>query len=256
MRKVAGIGSFAVTLLAGVAVACTSGVASVPSTSTAAPSSPPSPPSATSSAASASPSAAPSPTAAISPVETPAVLQVACDGTRTAIVVPVVRAQPDGVHVRFDNTSGAVLDYSIEDVGGDSVPVAGGSFTFTFGPGDYKLSCAKDLVSFEVVDPAGIYKAAACADPGSGTTGTSDYGQGATGARGKVLDVARRQVRGLVAGDVVELAGYPQATGDRLVRVVHGATVLAVLSYADDGHGGWLLVREHSCAGSHIRVAS
>lgn len=253
MRTVARLGLLAVALLAGVAVACTSGVASVAPATVSAPSTAPAA-SPTTIVAAPSPSAAPSPTAAISPVETPAVLQVACDGTHTSIVVPVVRAQPDGVHLRFDNTSGIALDYSIEDVGGDSVPIAGGAFTFLFAPGTYRLSCAKDLVGFEVVDPAGIYNAAACADPGSGTTGTSDYGQGATGMRGTVLDVARRQVRGLTAGDVIELAGYPQAKGDRLVRVVHGTTVLAALTYADDGHGRWLLGTVRMCLGSHLKV--
>jgi hypothetical protein len=200
-----------------------------------------------------------SPTADLIPVDAPAILQVGCDGTRTTIVLPIVRAQRDGVHLKFSNTSGKELAYSVEDVGGDSVPAAGLSVIERFAPGTYKVSCAADLLAFEVVDPAGFYTPAACADPGSGTTGTSDYVQGATGLRGTPIEVARRQLRGLAPGDVVELGGYPLAPASLAsptVVVIRQGVVLAVLTYEADGKGGWLASTMRTCAGADITLGS
>lgn len=212
-----------------------------------------------------SPSARPAPTVATSlrngspeptsPVEALSVLQVACDGTRTDVPTPLVRTQPDGIHIHFTNTSGRTLDFSIEDVGGDGFPVVGGTFVYTFGPGSYRLTCGGTQTAFAVVDPDRLYAPAelGCA---SGTTGTSDYGAGARGPRGSLLDVARTELRGLQPGDVVEHAGYPQAAGDQLVRVVRQGQVVAVLGYADDGHGGWLIGGTRTCSGSNVTVVS
>ncbi len=237
-----------VAVLAGGLVGCSQAGPTVPPPASPAPSTA-TPPSVepTTAAASATPAA--------SPGEAQAVLEVACDGTRTDLPTALVRTQPDGVHIHFTNTSGRALIFAIEDVGGDGFPVAGGDFVYTFGPGGYRLSCVQPggtTAAFTVVDLDGLHTPAQCAGQGSVTAGTIDYAAGATGLPGPLLDVARSQLHGLKPGDAVERAGYPQAAGDRAVRVVRGGQVLAVLSYADDGHGGWLLSGTRTCPGSDV----
>jgi hypothetical protein len=138
---------------------------------------------------------------------------------------------------------------------GDSVPIAGGTFVFTLGTGVYRLGCGGSSVAFAVVDPDGIYTSTELGcNNGSGTTGIVDYAEDARGRQGSVLDVARMELRGLRAGDLVEPAGYPTAAGERLVRVVRAGRIVAVLAYADDGHGGWLIGTTRMCPGAGITV--
>lgn len=209
------------------------------------------------------PSAEPSPadgSPGASPDDAPAELRVTCDGTVTQIPIPRVRARVDGIHVRFANPGGQVLPFGVDDATGlamfgDSVPVGGGTFVFTIGTGVYDLGCGGTSVAFAVVDPDGIYTSTelGCGN-GSGRTGTVDYGADARGRQGSVLDVARVELRGLRPGDLVEPAGYPASAGERLVRVARFGRVIAVLAYADDGHGGWLIGTTRTCPGAGITV--
>ena len=210
------------------------------------------------------PSAEPTPvaalaTAAASPAEAPSELEVACDGTRTDIATPLVRTQPDGVHIHFANTSGRTLEFGIDNSSGlallgSSVPVEGGSYDYTFGPGSYHLACGGSGTTFAVVDPDRFYTAELlCTDQ---FVGSVDNVGGARGPQGSLLDVARTELRGLQPGDVVEHAGYPQAAGDQLVRVVRNGEVIAVLAYASDGHGGWLITGTRTCSGSNVTTVS
>lgn len=217
----------------------------------------------------ASPTSAPSsepttePTNAASPIDAPAVLQVACDGVATGLSASRVRVQPDGVHIHLTATSGDTIDVTIDDAAGMSSlgeSIAGREVTLveTFGPGDYSIGCGGSSASFAVVDPLGTYVPPnlPCDDStgSSGTTGGIDYAEGATGPLGSALDVARLELRGLEPGDVVERAGYPRAAGDAIVHVVREGQAVALLRYAPDGHGGWLIVETHTCAGSAITV--
>lgn len=195
-----------------------------------------------------------------SPVEIPAALQVTCDGTRSEIPTLLVKTQPDGIHLDVANTSGQPLDFSIDDanglaIQGDSVPGLSGSFIYPFGPGSYRLTCNTSTTAFTVVDPGGLYTSSdlQCGSTGGGAAvGTNDYAAGAQGPRGLLLDIARQELRGLQPGDIVERAGYPQTAGHELVRVVRSGQVVAVLGYADDGHGGWLLGGTQACSGSNL----
>ena len=200
-------------------------------------------------------------TAPASDVVAPAVLVVACDGIRTDVAIPRVRARPDGVHLQFTNSSGGDLAFSIDEAGGlallgDSVPTAGGEAVETFAIGDYLVTCGGEGAPFTVVDPDHAYVPAqlTCAGDagGSGTSGSTDYGPGATGPHGSPVEVARLELRGLQPNDVVEPAGYPRAAGDQLVRVVRDGQVIAVVAYMADGSGGSLLGGTSSCAGSGI----
>jgi len=206
-------------------------------------------------------STAPSAVAPSSDVAAPAVLVVMCDGTTTDVAIPRVRARPDGVHLRFTNSSRGDLSFSIDEAGGlallgGSVPATGGEAVETFAIGDYLVTCGGESVPFTVVDPDRAYVSAHLTCPGdgggSGASGTADYPLGATGPHGSPVEVARLELRGLQPGDVIEPAGYPRAAGDQLVRVVRDGQVIVVLAYLADGSGGWLLGGTSSCAGSDI----
>jgi hypothetical protein len=191
-------------------------------------------------------------------------LLVACDGTSTEIPVPLVKAQPDGIHVRFDNTSGRLLDVSWSDGSGnplsdDSIPASGGTYVYTLGVGDYEVACSVRPSSFAVVDPDRLYRPAVtwCDSQdagGSDAVGVVDFGLDARGLRGDVVDIARMKLDGLALGDVVEHAGYPKAAGEQSVRVVRLGRVVAVLDFVADGHGGWLIGGTHTCQGSNVTV--
>jgi hypothetical protein len=191
-------------------------------------------------------------------------LVVACDGTSTQIREPVVRTQPDGFHVRFDNTSGRDLEIAWSDgsgtaLSGDTVPASGLTFAMTMGVGDFQVACGGPPIHVTVVDPDGFYTPAVTwcesqSSGGSDSTGTLDYGPDALGLKGDVLNIARTKLSGLTLGDVVEHAGYPRAAGVQSVRVVRLGRVVAVLDFAADGHGGWLLAGTHACDGSGIDV--
>jgi len=242
---------FSAAILGGSLVACSSIDRPVNSPESPA-SSPPSVPSADASPADASPGA--------SPDDALVELLVTCDGTATRIPLPRVRARPDGIHVRFANVSGQMQPFDVDDATGlamfgDSVPIGGGVSVFTIGTGVYRLGCGGPSIPFAVVDPDGVYASSdlGCGN-GSGTTGTVDYAETARGRQGSVVDVARLELRGLRPGDLVEPAGYPAAAGERLVRVVRAGRAIAVLGYADDGHGGWLISTTRTCPGAGITV--
>ena len=69
---------------------------------------------------------------------------------------------------------------------------------------------------------------------------------------GDVVDIAKSQLRGLAADDVVEHAGYPLATGNQFVRVIRDGRTVAAVEYTPDGQGGWLIAGSNSCEGSNI----
>jgi Kelch motif. len=189
----------------------------------------------------------------------PASLQVACDGSTTAISTPLVKAQADGIHIQLANSSGRALTFAIENqFGGESIPVGGGTYVYTFGPGSYRLSCVESgsaFATFEVVDPDGFYTPIACDSTSGGSTiGSTDYVQGATGPKGALLDIARLELRGLQPADVVERAGYSKAAGTQWVRVVRDGHVVTIVGYLDDGHGGWLIGQTGTCSGSNVTV--
>ena len=74
-----------------------------------------------------------------------------------------------------------------------------------------------------------------------------DYGADARGKAGDPVDLTRTTVDGLQAGDVVE-PGDPTETGVA-VRILRAGEVVGDITYASDGHGGWLLMGGMLCAG-------
>ena len=121
-----------------------------------------------------------------SPVAVPSELDAACDGTRADIPTPFVRAQADGIHIHVANTSGTALDVQIEDASGatllgETIPIVGGTFISTFGPGDYRITCGTTGTPFAVVDPDRLFTPSEliCADQ---LAGAVDHAPGATGS--------------------------------------------------------------------------
>ena len=82
---------------------------------------------------------------------------------------------------------------------------------------------------------------------GSCVSGDALYVEDARGSKEDPVRQARKLLKGLRAGDVVQRGGYPADKG--LVRVVRDGQVIGTMTYEDDGHGGWLLVGSTSCGG-------
>lgn len=186
-------------------------------------------------------------------------LEVVCDRATIMVDIPVVIAQDDGVHVEVVNVGKTALDLTIEHRQdgpqvGESVARAGSVLVESIPPGSYLVSCGGPSIEFTIVDPKDLYVPSVLACDvagGSGTTGSIDYAPDAVGPRGRLVDVARSELRGLRADDQVERAGYP-AGAKHLIRVVRDRQTVAALSYADDGQGGWLLTGSRACAGSGL----
>ena len=169
------------------------------------------------------------------PVDAPAVLQVGCDGTRTTIVAadrpgPAGRRPPRvQQHQRERNWRTA-----IEDVGGDSVPGrAAARSSNAFAPGTYKVSCAADLVAFEVVDPAGFYTPAACADPGSGRPARATTSRARPGCAGRRIAggaTPAPRARARVTWSNLAATRWRRVLASPTVVVIRQGVVLAVLT--------------------------
>ncbi len=193
------------------------------------------------------------PAAAPSPL--PDAVQVVCDANGTSVTTPIARPQPDGVHLRIENTTGTDMGFDVGTLGGDNAPSGASEIVWPVPPGDIEVGCSdlegnrQDRATLTIQDPDGIW-----IDPKVGcddvAVGTADYVQGATGEHGDLVAIARAGVADrLREGDVVEAAGYPAAT-DRHVIVVRDGTTVADLTYRLDEAGtGWLLDSESTCDG-------
>ena len=103
-------------------------------------------------------------------------------------------------------------------------------------------------MSLDVVDPNGSFVPAEPECSSGEAWGMSPaYAPGAAGDRGDPVEIARMRLTGLEDGDAVERAGYPQAGGTAIVRVVRDGTVIAKAELFDDGQGGWLLSSLQGC---------
>ena len=260
------IASIGIALAIGAAMSVAACGSRVPDQSTRAvePSSVPSAVASTAASTASSPAARPSPSVATATeTATPPGerLDVTCQGAETFVDGAVVAAQADGVHVLIRNPYRSDLDVVLERPDGEAVTdaqveQAEAEIVIAAEPGRYAIRCGATGVPVEVVDPAGRYISADLGCPGaSGTAGVIDYPPGALGAKGDVVAVARLELRGLRTSDSVERAGYPASTGPAAVRVLRLGSVIAVLGFAPDGHGGWLLTGTRSCPGSQLTAA-
>jgi hypothetical protein len=195
------------------------------------------------------------------------VARISCDGLDPVVDTPIVRTQPDGVHVRLSNPTDEFLSFSIvSGTIGDEITASGlepglTQLVLTVPPGRVRFSCSSapeevqeataGIAEFEVVDPDGNYVSAELqCDGGSGYGSAAGYPAGTVGDQGEPLEIAQRRLTGLEPDDVLERAGYSGAPFP-IVRIVrHGTIVGKVTLVADDGHGGWLLNSIEGCGGT------
>ncbi len=179
--------------------------------------------------------------------EPEAVLDVHCGPGAPVLGSARVRASRDGIHVRVTGQPGWALGIDYE-LGRESVPLEAErlDLVLPIAPGDVTVDCGDPTLpnippssALRIEDPDGFYRSMAIGvNAGSCFAGSVDY---AEGAKGKAIDPvlqARKALRGLRPGDIVERAGYPVDQGS--VRVVRAGEVIGVLTYEQDGNGGWL----------------
>ncbi|HKZ86265.1 MAG TPA: hypothetical protein VJ793_21745 [Anaerolineae bacterium] len=188
------------------------------------------------------------------------VAEIVCEAEGTQVLTPVVQVQADGVHIRVDNRS-SVERFIFKQESPTSAfnqhqaPPGISETVSEEGPGSWKVICSdpndypqagSSWVRLEVVDPDGVWlpDRPACEHPTGIHPDYVEYFEGRLpkGERRDPLELARedapRELPGWQASDVVEPAGYPEAS-PRKVRVKRGDEVVAVLSYRSDGEGGW-----------------
>jgi hypothetical protein len=173
------------------------------------------------------------------------------DGARSS--TPTVEARRDGVHLELDNRlgeGGFEVSYG-EGGSGGNAPTGESRQVVEVPPGEVRVGCfvndsaevpEDDYATFEVVDTDGSYTPTRlqCSDGRAmGSSGPSYAGESPEGGK-DLPELARRSFsESLQPGDVVEVAGYPEARERRSVRVVRDGRVVAVLDFLPSGDG-WL----------------
>ncbi len=198
------------------------------------------------------------------PTAAPDLARVVCGTDQmTSLATPVVRPRSDGVHIETTNATSTDRSIDVEEVGGGNAPIGVSETVWQVGPGTTRVRCfdgradaGADVgwVSLTVIDPVGLYRSAEL-DCSSSTLGTLDYGAGAPGQQGDPVALTKALVTGLRPADVVETAGYPEAT-ERLVRIVREGAVVAWFGWTEAENGGWLLDTESLCGGTGIGLPS
>jgi hypothetical protein len=188
-----------------------------------------------------------------------AVIECEADGS-TTIGTPRVLAQPDGVHVR-------VVSHLDEpaSINGWGFDVDTGTSRWTLGsrPGVVQTACwpysdheKEEPVTkpIEILDPSGLFVDGELDCEGMWSTSVSDYSsEPDVDAPPVPLDEARAMLRGLLPGDEVRHAGYPQEA-DPSVIVVRDGRVIASLRFARFG-GEWSSPGGSTCVADEVRVA-
>jgi hypothetical protein len=209
--------------------------------------------------------------------QVPAVARVVCEGSRTRVRSPVVRAHGDGVHFSIENVTGATLSFfpmgagdplgihtEMASSGDNSVPPGIKEMRWFVPPGLVRVACipsrkrlsddqlrARETL-IRVVDPFRVYVP---------VPSELDCQGGADRSYELILPLrsddpeepvraTRSSLVGLQPGDAVERAGYPQ---DRFpfVKIVRDGRVVAMVNNGPGIAEGLLW----SCVESGIRRA-
>ncbi len=210
-----------------------------------------------------------------SPVARPAAPPPRVDTTDAAAVASItcnrngirgaptrVRTQPDGVHLRFENTTDATLRYSVDHVQGgqgDSLPRGTSTVVVQAPPGELRVQCLgpgryldpekMPIRTIQVTDPSG-YAAGAlleCADE-TIVVGHPDYADNAPGQRGDPVELARTDLGArLRPVDVVRRLWYA-GPDEAIVIVQRGGATVARTKFQRLGKDEWLLEMTERCA--------
>jgi hypothetical protein len=196
----------------------------------------------------------------------PETARVSCDGETTAVAVPHVRPQRDGIHVRFENLAGRPLAYSVESPRaggrGAAVPPEGVEVVVTLPPGALAVACfdpeshedpsEAERAELEVVDVLGLWTPSVLGSTCKSAVSThGDYGAGATGEVGAPAEIARAflEERGVLRpDDTVQAAGYPDQE-HAVVRLARAGETVVVVEFASDAEGGRLVSDVTACTG-------
>ena len=185
----------------------------------------------------------------------PDVARIVCTAEGTRLLTAAVRPQPDGVHVMLSQTSGAPATLTSAQQGGDKPGPK--PLVLTLPPGRANLGCMtmadwnadpprhRGWVVLRVVDPGQQW----VDDQPAGRTcseSSIDYAPTAAGIPESQLGRDARSALEASPGDVVERAGYPRQQPIEY-RLLRDGRVVALASYASNGHGRWLLEGVRKC---------
>lgn len=198
-----------------------------------------------------------SPTTETEAAALPDVARVVCEPSGTRVETPVVKPQPDGIHLEIVNETGSERSFSLTSADGGTgtgAPAGTSTQVVDLGPGALTVACTDPTLEaeggepLEVTDEDGIWVSTrlGCAEQFSSVI---DYAQDAKGETGDPLEAARKALEsyGLEPDDVFERAGYPEAEGTS-VRMVRAGESLAVIFLVDDGDGKWLVGGVNGCS--------
>jgi hypothetical protein len=196
----------------------------------------------------------------------PDVLQIVCDSSGTQVLTPIVRAQPDGLHVLVDDRAGvgSVSIRPTDPIYGDDVILSSASrgvqdeFFDEVAPGAADVVCTGDFlresevdtlpwVRFEVVDPGGYF-----VSYGLDCSMSARHDIADVSGRGSAAELTRTAVDGILPTDRVEQAGYVEGERQNWIRVVRSGSGVASLHFYERSRES-RLISGSACAGSGIR---
>ena len=187
------------------------------------------------------------------PASVPTTAVVVCGPDGASAETPEVAASRDGVHVEIRNDSGSEQVVHVQtgdSAQGEGFAVGTHARVWTIPPGPAKVTCADAAdeapepteATVEVVGPEGIWVSTALNCDGDVSASTLDYFAGAPGLQGEPTEVVAASGEvDVAAGDVVELAGYPEDLDAPTVRVVRDGRVVAAVGLLPAEDDGWLV---------------
>jgi hypothetical protein len=206
------------------------------------------------------PPAAPPPR--VDPTDAAALASITCNRNGIRGAPTRVRTQPDGVHLRFENTANATLRYSVDHLQGgqgDTLPRGTSTVVVQAPPGELRVQCLgpgrypdpekMPTRTIQVTDPSG-YAAGALLDCANETVVVShpDYADNAPGQRGDPVELARTDLGArLRPADVVRRLWYA-GPDEAIVIVQRGGLTVARTKFQRLGKDEWLLEMTERCA--------
>lgn len=196
---------------------------------------------------------------------TPAVAQIVCDRSNTQVLTPVVRPQPDGVHLVVVNRDSIDLGFSFETAngrggGGENADRGRSRHVLDLWPGEATVGCSDSgggttpaEETLKVVDVQGLWTSPEldCFEV-VGTSGGS-YGRPPAGDP-RDPEVIAREFFKPQPGEQVVSARYPRAEERTFVLLREGRTIASAdfvdASFAGGERGsGWIQHGYQACGG-------
>jgi hypothetical protein len=192
---------------------------------------------------------------------TPDRARISCTAIGPRVADPMVRPQPDGVHLVFENPAGA-QQYDVHPLRWSSGASTGGPLgqgetptTISAPPGELLVSCLGDhgfvwgrAARLTVVDPSHLWVPT---EPSCSDVRSFDVEDGTPPDQPAPSLIARSVLTGLRDSDLVMKPGYPQTlwTGNLVMVIRGGEPIAAVTQYANQGT--WI-VHVEVCQGAHL----